>query len=513
MSSSTTFSGPWSKTMADFRKSIQTMPSKYKPSFDIIASDSGNITCQSKYLHVWETDSDIDNLIQLTQVICKVRSLATYVPQVGGKGRHVQAGTVIITEEHPDRDNFQRVCELLKHLTHGIGKDQLHGKAKVFGNIAVVRGVDNGRISSADGKYPGQAQEKALEAVSRINKAISRICKASRKDKIVWHHGPVVHFLNFFIQNTTSQLRSSFVAITIYSALDFTTNSIKPTDFAKKNRLQDLERLSAYLTRLNIFAVFISTSSQLLTSTHLNTYVYYWGYYINALLPTSLSRTHFHMAMDHLLTFCYRLHGASTHKYEASIVSLVQTHLSARTGRSYSKHAVSPSSYTKLLCRSAGKNEEIDTAMQLADAPFKPFNPGIQAFSRLYVGPGSNGTEFHITAPVELNFKSMEIRPCSPSPFRVWLALEGQDEAKVRVRTQELMAEVLSEVLRSGEGGMTREMPVVGREAKEAWKDMEKACLWALDGCMGSLPGGLEEKVKSVREMMEKGVWGYCLQG
>jgi hypothetical protein len=62
----TSFNGPSSSDLVAFKKSVQSMPDQYKSSFASVSKETLEKLCEPDVLHVWETDSDIENLLQLT---------------------------------------------------------------------------------------------------------------------------------------------------------------------------------------------------------------------------------------------------------------------------------------------------------------------------------------------------------------------------------------------------------------------------------------------------------------
>ncbi|KAF2826425.1 hypothetical protein CC86DRAFT_247437, partial [Ophiobolus disseminans] len=406
----TSFNGPWSQDLDAFKKSVQSMPEQYKSSFASASKDTLEKVCDPDVLHVWESDSDIDNLLQLTSVIAKLCNLGTRKE----KGANADDGSmVIIAEEKGGRNNFSRICELVEHLTGADGKKHLEGTVVAFGTIVVVKGWNNSIRSDTGAR-------EAEVAVKRITTSIERVFKMGSfptgKKKLVWHHGAVIHFLLHFINTTASSIRSAFHAITVTASLDLTT-AIKPSSAGRINTLPDLSTLETYAKKLDVPVVFLDPASQLITFTYLATYMYYYAYYINTFLPSSLARPHLHKAQDALVLFAFRLLGASKSKYTDAVVSLVKERLGSKA-KKWARTCVDARNYEKAECRKAGKDEAIHHAVQLADGPFALFkytSEGLCAFARLAVGPASAGSmDFHVAAPVSISFASSRMRPSSP---------------------------------------------------------------------------------------------------
>ncbi|KAF2471245.1 uncharacterized protein BDR25DRAFT_172129, partial [Lindgomyces ingoldianus] len=513
------FNSPWSKTLEGLRKTAQGVPGQHKSEFDKLSTKTLEVINNTNYLHVWETDSDADNLLQLATVIVKIRSITTYVPHKTGPANYVPAGMVVLTEESTgDRDNFIRVCDMVKHIMRDPGQERLNGKVKVFSNIAVVRGVNNAKTPDNDGKYDDKATAKvAQEAVNRINVVIDRILKLGvyegHRKKIVWHNGPVLHFLLYFINFTTAELRNALAGITVHSVFTFfklkqdpsvaATGALQTTALGRKNSLQVLSRFTTYLTKLKITATFTDTESQLLNY-NLNTYVSYWGYNGILFAPSRVWTPHLHATMDALVTFCFRLRGACDKKSGQEVVEMVYAHLTPKHAKPYAKTCINASSYTTQLCRSAGADMSIHDAVSQADAPIQPLSNRIPALSRLAIGPASNSCGSHLAAPIEFEFNRMEMRISSSSPFRFLLPLASDDVEKARARTVASL-NVVTNCISDGHG--TLKQVKVEKEVKEAWVEMKTACLWALDGCKGRLPKGMEEKVRYVGEKLRGGQW------
>lgn len=491
------------------------MPFEYQASFSQISESSIATICNKTYLHIWETDSDIDNLLQLTQVIVKMRDATTVLPHnSSGMAKDVPSGMIILVEVKDGRDNFARVCELVKHLTKEDGTPHLNGGVLSFSGIKIVRGIHNSRCAAdTNGRYASrECESEARKVVERINKSIDRVLKSGsgewkQKKKIVWHHGPVVHFLNFWINNTTHDLRSSLTAITVHSALSITSSSISPSTAGRVNKLQDLQRLEGYAEKLGIFVVFLETASQLISYTHLATYMYFYAYYINTFLSPSLTRPHLHLAMDALITFCFRLRAACSRSYTQDAVKTVQSHLSPSKAKAWARECITSENYTKEKCQAVARDEEIHNAVQIADGPFAIFEPGLPAFSRLTLGPAAGLiSEHYVCAPVDISFQSLRIRACSPSSLRLWLPKPNQNIGSVTQRIQGIMVGVLHLVQ-----GAKEEEPVIGAEEKAMWEDVVKACNWALDGCKGKLPNGVEEKIGYVQRMLKQGTFAWAV--
>jgi hypothetical protein len=499
----TSFNGPSSSDLVAFKKSVQSMPDQYKSSFASVSKETLEKLCEPDVLHVWETDSDIENLLQLTSVIAKLCNLGTR------KNNAVSASDgsmLIIAEEKAGRNNFARICHLVEYLTGADGKKHLEGTVAAFGSVVVVKGWNNVRRSE-----DSRASSEADKVVKRINTSIERVFKMGKfpsgKKKLVWHHGPVLHFLLHWINNTTSNLRSSLHAITVTGSLDL-ADSVKPSTAGRANTLPDLERLETFAKKLDIPVVFLDASSQLITYNPLPTYMYYYAYYINTFLPASLSRPHLHKAQDDLVTFAFRLLGASKDRYNDTIVRKVKDHLDRSSAQKWAKACLDPRSYEKAKCRAAGKETEIHRAVHLADSPFARFSTenGLPAFARLAVGPAAS-SDYHTAAPVQIDFKKSRLRATSSATFHILLPGPGQDLEKVTNRIQGMMMAVLERV-RQEKGN-----PVFGSEEREMWKGVVKACTWALKECEGKMPKSVDGKVKFVREKMEKGTWGYAMSG
>ncbi|KAI8943567.1 hypothetical protein NX059_001564 [Plenodomus lindquistii] len=506
----TSFDGPWSKDLESFKKSVDSTPDQYKSSISSASKATLKKVCDPDVLHVWETDSDLDNLLQLTSVIAKLCDLGMRKE----KGAQAQDGSMLIlVEEKHSRNNFSRICQLVEYLTGADGKKHLEGTVVAFGKIVVVRGWDNSILSG---------QQEAMEkAIKRVNTALERVFKLGNfvgdKKRIIWHHGPVVHFLLSWINGTSSTLRSCLAGITITGAFDFTT-SIAPSLAGRANTLPALERLESYAKKLSIPVVLLDASSQSIVGDYLATYLYYHAYYIHTFLPTSLSRSHLYKAQDEIVTFAFRLRAASEHRYGSSVVRQVQTHLDASTARQWAKTCINKTSYTKEKCRAAGREAEIHHAVNLADNPFARFNfppssssrlehgKGIPAFARLPIGPASLQPQDHTLAvPITLSLRTRQIRPSSPSQFYIMIPAPDQDADKVCARLQGLMMAVLERV-RQEHGN-----PVLGDKEKSMWKGVVKACGWALEGCGDKCPSGVEEKMGFVKDKLGEGTWGSAL--
>ncbi|KAF2033478.1 hypothetical protein EK21DRAFT_58728, partial [Setomelanomma holmii] len=405
----TSFGGPWSIDLEAFKKSVQSMPDQYKSSFTSASKETLEKLCDPDLLHVWEADSDIDNLLQLASVIVKLCNLGYRKD----KGANANDGSMlIIAEETSYRNDFARICQLVEHLTCASGKKHLEGTVAAFGSIVVVKGWNNSIRSESAGK-------EAEQVVKRINIAIERVFKIrtfpSGKKKIVWHHGPVLHFLLHWINTTTSTSRNALYGISITGSLDL-IDSVKPSSQGRANTLPDLTTLESYAKKLDIPVVFLDPSNQMITYNHLATYMYYYAYYINTFLPTTLSRPHLYKGQDALVTFAFQILGASHGKYGDSVVKLVKEHLNPKA-KKWARNCVDARSFDKSKCRAAGKESEIHRAVQMADGPFARFHQdcSLTAFARLAVGPASSSSaESYVAAPVSIDFKALRLRPSNP---------------------------------------------------------------------------------------------------
>ncbi|KAH9882893.1 hypothetical protein J1614_000259 [Plenodomus biglobosus] len=507
----TFFDGPWSMDLESFKKSVQSTPDQYKSSITSASTVTLEKICDPDVLHVWETDSDVDNLLQLTSVIAKLCDLGVRKE----KGAQSQDGNMLIlVEEKQSRNNYARICQLVEYLTGANGKKRLEGTVVAFGKIVIVRGWDNTILSG---------QQEALDrTIERVNTALERVLQlgnfVGNKKKIVWHHGPVLHFLLSWLTGTTPTLRSCLAGITITEAFDL-TNSITRSRVGHTNTLPALECLERFANKLSIPVVFLDASSQSITGDYLATYMYFHAYYIHTFLPSSLSRPHLHKAQDELVTFAFRLRAASEGRYGSDVVYQVQKHLDASTARHWALDCINKESYTKDRCRAAGREEAIHHAVNLADTPFARFNfprsssitksgigKGIPAFARLAIGPASRSSHTHsLAVPVSISFKTRKIRPSNPSCLHILIPLPGQDTEKVSARVQGLMMAVLERV-RQEHGN-----PVLSKKERDMWKDVVKACAWALEGCGHKCPSGVEEKMVYVRGKLKEGTWGSAL--
>jgi hypothetical protein len=493
----TAFNGPWSKDLDSFKKSVQSMPEQYKSSFASASKTALEKVCDPDVLHVWESNSDIDSLLQLTSVIAKLCDLGVRKNKAANKE---DGCMLIIAEESTRVNNFSRICQLVEYLTGAGGKKHLDGTVAVFSKIVVVRGWDNSVTSG---------QKEALEkTVKRINIAIERVFKMGNVDKMVWHHGPAIHFLLQWINNTTSTLRSALSTITVTGSLDL-TDGIAPSPAGRANKLPDLERLESYGKKLDIPVVFLDSASQLITFEYLGTYMYFYSYYLNTFLPSALSKPHLYKAMDELVTFAFQLRGASESRYGSDVIKIVQKKLDANKAKHWARHCVAAASYEKSKCRAAGKDEAIHHAVQLADSPFALLTPGVvgvPAFARLSVGPASTSAhEYYQAAPVSISFKEAKLRPSAPSTFHILTPTPAQDLEKVTNRVQGLMMAVLERV-RQEKGN-----PVLGETEKGMWNAAVKACNWAIEGAEGKMPSGVKKKVEFVKQKFKEGTWGNAL--
>jgi hypothetical protein len=499
----TAFNGPWSQDLDALKKAVQPMPDQYKSSFASASKDTLEKVCDPDVLHVWESDSDIDNLLQLTSLIAKLCNLGTRKTQ----GANASDGSmVIIAEEKSGRNNFARICQLVEYLTGADGKKHLDGAVVAFGSIVVVRGWNNSvRVE--------KGRQEAEKTVKRLNTVLERVFKMSSftARKLVWHHGPVIHFLLHWINTTTSPLRSNLAAITITGSLDLGT-SVAPSISGRANTLEDLKCLETYATKLGIPVVFLDSTSLGLTYQHLNTYMYYYAYYIRTFLPPSILRPHLHAAQDSLVTFAFRLLGASKNKYQGDVVKKVKATLDPSIARKWARTCVDEASYGKNKCRNAGSEDGIHGMVQLADAPFLRFNHdktnALPAFARLAVGPAAAASQSsYVAAPVSINFAKSRMKPAHPTPFYVAMpSKDADDTEKITAHVQGLMMAVLERVRQEHATSSP-----ISPDEKDMWNETRKAVEYALKKSEEGVPKKVGERVQYVREKMGRGTWGYLV--
>jgi hypothetical protein len=494
------FNGPVCKTLLEFMKNVQDIPSQHKQAFETVSKNTIGIICEVDALHIWESDSDMDNLLQLTQVIVKLRNLSSAMMADGKTGKN--PAMIIIAEEKKDRNNYGRIVELVKYLTGNDGKEHLNNTVTAFNSIVVVRGVDSDETA----------------AVKRINIAIERTFQMVRPSskKLIWHHGPFISLLLTWINTTKPELRANLHGITVTAALDLFTG-VKPSPLGTSNKVADLQRLEDYAKKLKIPVLLLDPGCGLIAWDNLARYMYYWVYYINTFFPATLLQPHLYKALDELVTFSFRIRGASEGKYGNDVVRMVQAHLDASTARRWARTCVAASSYTKDLCRAAGTDIPLQHAFQLSDCPFALFtqNPGynLPAFSRIPICP-SNATvttnpthQYYVAAPTSFSFSTSSFRPSTHSPFRILLPKAGQTVDLVTERIQGIMMAVLTSVMKD------RAPPRFGDVERAAWDEVGTACCWALEGCKGRCPKGVEGKIKYVVEQLRGGRYKRTIEG
>jgi hypothetical protein len=496
----TAFNGPWSQDLDALRKAVQSMPDQYRSSFASASKDTLSKVCSPDVLHVYESDSDIDHLLHLTSVIAKLCNLGTRKTPGANAS---DGGVVIIAEEKSGRSNFSRICSLVEYLTGADGKRHLDGAVMAFSSVVIVRGWNNAVRTEKGGK-------DAEKAFKRINTVLERVFSMGNfsEKKIVWHHGPVLHFLLHWINTTTSPLRNALTAITITGSLEL-TSGIAPSGPGRANTLQDLKCLGTYAAKLDIPVLFLDPSSLGLTHQYLNTYMYYYAYYIRTFLPPGLLRPHLHAAQDALVTFAFRLLGASAEKYGEKVVRQVKSSLDP-SAKTWARTCVDGKTFEKKNCRNAGKEAEIHTMVQLADTPLLRFNqhltPSLPGFAKLGVGPAAAGSQASYTAaPVSIDFAKSRIKPAYPTPFYIAMPSADHDATeKLTNHVQGLMMAVLERVRQEHPT-----VPQFSTEEKEMWKQVRQAVGYAFKKAETGMPKKIEERVQYVQEKMERGSWGF----
>lgn len=501
------FSGPWSRDLVTLKKSISSIPSNHKESLTSASNEALDTFCDDEALHVWEADSDLDSMLQLTSVLAKLCNLG--VREIKNGIKDVKGGMVIVAEENRNSAHFARLCELVRYLTGETGSKHLDGTVCSFANtsIVVVRGWDYHSGSSESGN------RDAERVISRLNTTLQRTLSASTAHKIVWHHGAIIEPLLSFINTTISPLRNAITGITVTNSLHLVTG-VKPSTAGRSNTLPDLERLQSFAKKLSIPVLFLDSGTQSITSPCLATYVYFFAYYIHTFLPSSLTRAHLLGAQDDLVTFAFRVRGASEKRCGSDVVSAVKKHLDPRS-KIWARKCIDPRSYEKEACLAASKESEVHKTVQIADAPFLSFktfsatsSDGIAAFARLAVGPASPvaaAKEAFVATPVDISFHMSRLRARHPSQFYVLLPKPEVTAENITNRIQGMMMGVLERV-RQEHGN-----PSFDSNEKQMWKDVVKACSWALKGCEGKMPDKIAEKVKFVQDKLTKGTWGYVV--
>ncbi|ORY03586.1 hypothetical protein BCR34DRAFT_634977 [Clohesyomyces aquaticus] len=532
------FNSPWSKTLEGLRTTIESVPSAHTAAFEKLSAETLNAINNPAYLHVWEVDGDVDSLLHLEYVIVMLRALTTYVPQKDEPAKYVPAGMVIIVSESEisGRDTFSRVCDTVKHIMQDSGTAQLNGFVKCFSNIAIVRGVNNSKLPTPapELRYTDKAAAKqASDAVQRITLTIFKILEkgfyTGDRRKIVWHHGPVVHFLLYFVDHTTPPIRNALAGITVHSLFTFTKSSTESPDpcipitgplfatsLGQRNTLTHLSTLSTYTTRLHITTTFLTTSA-LLTPFSLNTYIPYWAHSALVLLPRSVWLPHFHSTLDELVLFSYRLWGGKTGVFGKEVVAIVQAKLREKVAGRWARRCIQQQEYGKEKCKAevvAGEGE-VYRIVNAVDGPIQPFGDGngeaeagLPAWSRLSVGPVGMSKSAYIAAPVAIDFGHRAMRVSSTSPFRVLLPRDETPET-VRRRIGEAFGGLVS--LARGQGGGNGRVGVK-REDVECWKEVVGACEWALAGG-GRRGKDIEERVGFVRGGLRMGGWASLVGG
>jgi hypothetical protein len=487
---------------------VKTTPPAYKPTLAKLADESAKVICNHRYLHVWEVGSDLDDLLHLTYLMTKVQTRSAYIPRQNAKGKSIPDCTVLVVQDDPGRNNFKRVCELMAYLTRERGEPHCDGKVLVYSSVGVVKGVDPFRGTLSDGTYVADALKDAQAAVSRISQTIENVGVAGRKSQIVWHHGPVLHFFNFFISTTNQRIRDSFMAITINSTLHLGTKGLYPSENGRKNKLTDFQRLTHIIEKLDIHCTFLDPASQLLEVPFPNAYIYWWGYYYQIFLPSSLYLPHIALALDFLVMNCFRLFGASEKLSETEIVNVVKEHLDYDIAKPFAKDCVNFANYTMSLCKTAGSMANLDAMYCLTDAPFLPFSGGsVHAFSRLSIGPCAEANQPYLAVPIEIDFRTLKVRISSTSPYRLWVPTEGESAATIATRTRDNFMPVIEFIMQKNAGKSTVVRKNVANAVRAAWEEVRAACVWALDRCKNDIPWMMRARAMQTIDLFEKGVF------
>ncbi|KAF1961244.1 hypothetical protein CC80DRAFT_464013 [Byssothecium circinans] len=513
--SSTPMSSPECKSIVDFQKTIAGVPSNFKGPLEAISKDTLDKLTDTGALTVWETDADIDGLLQLTEVFFKIKA-ANAAPDGnagsgwGGSGksnRKKAMGAVIISQEMNDRNAYQRIIDVLRHLKDTRGDSHCNGNVHAFDSIVVVRGINYSKT---------RTKNQENEVLRCINVSIEKVLKMTRrsssstKSKIIWHHGPAIYLLLHWINNTTNELRSALTSITVTAALTF-ADGIKPSPLGASNTPKYFETLEKYAKRLSITVTFLDPITQLIHNEYASHFIYYFGYYITMFLPATVTRPHYDKALDHLTTFAFRLWGAAKGTHDSAVVAQVKQHLNGERACRWAKICIDLSSYEKQTCFSAGQEVALQHAASLADAPWAMYtslpNCPLPAFTRLAVCPGATPQDLYTAVPVSFNYNTSTYRVANPSPFRLLVPKDGVDVAKMEKHIQGTMTAVLTRVMQA------KEKKNVGETEARDWNDVLRAVCWAMNDCLKELPEGVRGKVEVVgRMLVVSGCWGYLVK-
>ncbi|KAF2640448.1 hypothetical protein P280DRAFT_451151 [Massarina eburnea CBS 473.64] len=515
-------SGPDCKDIIEFKKSIAGVPSDVKAPFDAISKDALAKVTDPRALTVWETDADIDGLLQLIEVYFKIKaanaSSSGGAAPAGtgwagsGKNGKKKMGMIILSQEKDDRNAYQRIIDLLRYLTSTKGEAHLNGTVCAFDSIVIVRGVNYSKT---------RTKEEDKHVIKRINTSIDRVLKmihnsSSSKPKIVWHHGPILSLLLTWI-NHADDLRSSLSAITITAAVTF-TDGLKPSDVGKSNKPSDFQTLERYATKLGVNVLFLDPVTQLIYNEFPSHFIHYFGYYITVFLPHSVTLPHYRVGLDYLTTFAFRLWGATKNTYGKDVVAQVKQHLNGERSQHWARICIDPASYTRAACLSAGEERPLQLAGSLADSPWAmyatslttvPTSP-LPGFARLVLCPTSSLdtlTATYHAAPISLNYSTSTYKVSNPSPFRLLVPRDGIDIPAMEQRIQGTMTAILTRVME------VKPKLRMGDPDVRVWMDMLGAVNWCLEGCMAGLPANVRGKVEEVASMLTVvGCWGYMVK-
>jgi len=526
---STPLRGHPCRTLDELLGQIRDPSAPYKPALERLAIDTASIVCDRRLLHVFETDTKLDNLIHLTFLIDNLDKHKKYIPRPGKPGSDVSDIGVIVVEGNGQL-NFSRVCALVTHLLREEGTKHAQGQVMEYSCVWVVRGFNYDHSVSNDGGYSQSGTEEARNATRLISSTIDRAFATGQgkmKDKLVWHHGPVVHFLNYFIAKTTDKIRNALSAVTVMSPVTLNSQSLSIRSNARRNRVAHLETLATYLNRLGIFAVFLDHNAQLLAHSAPNAYLPRWGLHHRALLPPSLYLDHLSHGLDTLVRHAFQLYAHTNRVYGNNIITIIKSQLNPKTAKAYVRTCMNPDSYTEKACRKALSDREMVQSYYLADAPLLPHPTGISALARLWVGPGSEaygGTlgldrkpNPYVGIPIEytLTTEPMTVHIAAPSPFRLWICpAEGDGVNEATVRTQTAWITTVERLRWRNQGQDTGGTQLIWERVKASWAEVAKVVEKALERVAGKTGDeGVEARVKAIRELIGgAGHWAWSMK-
>ncbi|OCL11318.1 hypothetical protein AOQ84DRAFT_437783 [Glonium stellatum] len=503
----TSYESPWAESITELQSFIDKMPESINHVFQSHSKQATEAITSNDHLHVYQTYSDIDYLLQTAILIYQLHSLYTYVPQKNSLGRKVPAGAVIIADDF--ERCFEKVILLMKHITGEDGEAHCKGNILVFDTIAIVRGTDPTMLPGPDGMYSQEeTHENAMAAMHRVVTSIENVSKITGKKYIVWHHGPYIHFLNFFFKTVRPAMRQRFVAITVMAAVKSNDEGVSHRISQSINTTDCWERLYRYGTAMRIPVVLLDNSAQMIEAPHLTRTFPRFGDAFIMLFPYDIWYPHVASQMDVICMYMFRLAAAIAGKSGVDCVERIKSSLNQGLAKQWARGSINPIYFSPEACEMQNCLWSMKRIRWLVDLPIRQKAEALDPMCRVEVGPGRPTNDIE-SVRVELDFANKTASISSSSPLYLLKARHlNRDEASLRL--QGFFQEYVVRCINSPPDGGNRLGEIMPIKIAEAWMDLRKVCLGLFGEIFGS--GGTHvwteenwDDVKIVKELFLNG--------